>query len=129
MKKTPGFSISRNIDDFLGRNITPPYVSNRADVRHVAIRALKATDFRLIMFSDGLLDLYAEKNLELDDLATYCSQIIGDATEQEPQPRNLALFLLRDALGGADEEKVSRMLTVEMSYRWMDDTTIIVQRI
>lgn len=129
MNKTPGFSISRNIDDFLGRNITPPYVSNRADVRHVAIRTLGATDFRLIMFSDGLLDLYAEKDLELDDLAKYCSQIIGDATEQEQQPSNLALFLLRDALGGDNEEKVSRMLTVEMSYRWMDDTTIIIQKI
>lgn len=127
MKKKPGFSISRNIDDFLGRNITPPYVSNRADIRHVAIRALKATDLRLIMFSDGLLELYGER--ELHDLSRYCSQIIGEAVSQQRQPSNLALLLLRDALGGADEEKVSRLMTVEMTFRWMDDTTIIVQTI
>jgi pyruvate dehydrogenase phosphatase len=33
---------------------------------------------------------------------------------------HFALCLLRDALGGNDEEKVSRMMTVDMCYRWME---------
>ena len=44
---------------------------------------------------------------------------------------NLALHLLKQAMGGKDndEEKVSRMLTAEKQMRWMDDTTILVQRL
>jgi pyruvate dehydrogenase phosphatase len=129
MNKTPGFSISKKVGDFLGRNLTPPYVSNHADVRHVTVKALGATDFRLILCSDGLLDLYEEKELGLDDLAKYFAQTLGSAVDEMLQPSNLSLFLLRDALGGDDLEKVSRMVTVEMDFRWMDDTTILVQRL
>lgn len=41
---------------------------------------------------------------------------------------NLAVHLLREAIGGADIHRVSANLTVEMDERWMDDTTIIVHR-
>lgn len=41
---------------------------------------------------------------------------------------NLALRLLRDAVGGDDTELVSRNLTLEMEDKWMDDITILVQR-
>ncbi|KAF9458441.1 protein serine threonine phosphatase 2C [Collybia nuda] len=129
MRKTPGFSISRKIDEFLGRNLTPPYISNRADIQHVALKSSEATDSFLVMFSDGLIDLYEEKDLDLDALAGYCAQVVGNAVGQGTRPCNLASSLLRDALGGTDEEKISRMLTVEMSCRWMDDTTIIVHKI
>ena len=43
--------------------------------------------------------------------------------ERNPNP---ALALLRRGLGGESEEHVSRMLTVEMEERWMDDTSIVV---
>lgn len=42
---------------------------------------------------------------------------------------NLALDLLRSALGGEDTVKVSRSLTVEKMTRWMDDTTVMVIRL
>jgi len=42
---------------------------------------------------------------------------------------NLALSLLRDGLGGDDIRLISQKLTVEMEEKWMDDVTIIVQRL
>jgi pyruvate dehydrogenase phosphatase len=81
------------------------------------------------MCSDGLLDLYDE-NQQRDspeyDLNSLASSLVKKVSESQG---NAALHLLRDALGGSDKEKVSRMLTVEMSDRWMDDTTILVQRV
>lgn len=41
---------------------------------------------------------------------------------------NLALRLLRDAIGGNNVELVSRNLTLEMEDKWIDDVTILVQR-
>ena len=128
MNARPGLSFTTKLEDILRRNLTPPYISNRADVRHVDISALKATNLRLIMCSDGLVDLYMSEALQVDDLADIWVQLLAknDASENNT---NLAVCLLRDGLGGNDEEKVSRMMTVEMCYRWMDDTTIIVQRL
>ena len=40
---------------------------------------------------------------------------------------NLALRLLRRALGGEDLMSISQMITLDMDTPWMDDTTIIVQ--
>jgi pyruvate dehydrogenase phosphatase len=42
---------------------------------------------------------------------------------------NAALALLRDALGGNDNRTISQNLTVEMDERWMDDVSILVQRL
>jgi pyruvate dehydrogenase phosphatase len=42
---------------------------------------------------------------------------------------NLAVRLLRDAVGGDNTELVSRNLTLEMEDKWMDDITILVQRL
>jgi pyruvate dehydrogenase phosphatase len=43
------------------------------------------------------------------------------------ESRNMALRLLRHALGGDDRVRVSRVLTLDMEAAWVDDTTIIVQ--
>ena len=40
---------------------------------------------------------------------------------------NLALRLLRQALGGDDDFSVSRALTLDMNIAWLDDTAIVVQ--
>jgi pyruvate dehydrogenase phosphatase len=40
---------------------------------------------------------------------------------------NMALRLLREALGGDDCFSVSRVLTLDMDVAWIDDTAIIVQ--
>jgi len=47
----------------------------------------------------------------------------GGGGEEE----NLALRLLRRALGGEDLMSISQMITLDMDSPWMDDTTIIVQ--
>jgi len=124
MNSTPGFRLSSRVDKFLWRNITPPYISNRADVQHVNLSHLKEAKPYLIMFTDGLFDLYDK--LPLKDLVERSVRIVGKGANLSG---NRALALLREALGGEDEEKVSRMLTVELTEKWMDDTTIVVQRL
>lgn len=47
--------------------------------------------------------------------------------KEEGEDDNLALRLLRRALGGEDLMSISQMITLEMESPWMDDTTIIVQ--
>jgi pyruvate dehydrogenase phosphatase len=47
--------------------------------------------------------------------------------EKDGEEENLALELLRRALGGEDLMSISQMITLEMESPWMDDTTIIVQ--
>lgn len=83
------------------------------------------------MCSDGLLDLYLDQSesLTLDQLPEVWFYAIDNRNTSLDAYNNLAVALLRHALGGGDVEKVSRNLTVEMAYRWMDDTTILVQRI
>ena len=103
---------------------TPPYVSNRADVHFRQLR--RNTDAFLITCSDGLLDLYGTDR-DAHAVVHRWARVVGRVLETS-QRRNLAMSLLRDAIGGDDLHAVSRNLTVEMDERWMDDTTIIVQR-
>ncbi|KAG5646316.1 hypothetical protein DXG03_003913 [Asterophora parasitica] len=125
MNASPGFNISRKIEEFLGRNLTPPYVSNLAEVQVIR---LEKKQYHLVMCSDGLLDLYQDKGMELLGLGDYWVQLLGKR-EKPWDDSNLALYLLRDALGGDDAVLVSRSMTVELTFRWMDDTTILVQKI
>ena len=80
------------------------------------------------MCSDGLLDLYEDMGLTLEEMVLAWSDIIISAMQQDVK-QNLALLLLRESIGGQDLEKVSRTMTVELCFRWMDDTTILVQRL
>ncbi|KAF9265903.1 protein serine/threonine phosphatase 2C [Marasmius fiardii PR-910] len=43
------------------------------------------------------------------------------------ESRNMALRLLRRALGGEDKLSVSKVLTLDMDDAWIDDTAIVVQ--
>ncbi|KAG7086404.1 hypothetical protein E1B28_002359 [Marasmius oreades] len=43
------------------------------------------------------------------------------------ESRNMALRLLRRALGGEDKLRVSKVLTLDMDDAWIDDTAIVVQ--
>ncbi|KDQ57569.1 hypothetical protein JAAARDRAFT_130764 [Jaapia argillacea MUCL 33604] len=123
MNAKPGFRISTAIQEFLPRNISPPYLTANADVQHVNLVSIEGTERFLIMCSDGLVDLYDAPNLDVE-LAERWIRIVSDANGE-----NRALSLLRDSLGGTDEKKVSRMMTVEMDSRWMDDVTLVVQRV
>lgn len=81
------------------------------------------------MCSDGLVDLYLDQSESLTQEQLpeiwFCALDKRDLTNN-----NLALALLRHSLGGDDAEKVSRNMTLEsMEFKWMDDTTILVQEI
>lgn len=163
--------------DHVDRIITPPYLSNRPDVRHIRLRrpnvrsqasytgALSSggtadVDVALILCSDGLTDLYEDQDLDEDYYikrwAAKVGEVLGSSTATLTPPShraaalhhlarsqgharaeghrsgsrtNLAVHLLRDAIGGNDINRASANLTVEMDERWMDDTTILVHRL
>lgn len=95
----------------------------------------------LVLCSDGLQDLYADAGVAIADLPkVYLDAIV------HPSPSallsngvahdsalfavedNLALRLLRHALGGDDYEAVSQLLQGEPDEEaWIDDVTIVVQ--
>lgn len=85
------------------------------------------------MSSDGLPDLYDSRDVQMSDqeMADRWVRVIGRrmrSTKDVDLQSNLALRLLRDAVGGNNIELVSRNLTLEMEDKWMDDVTILVQR-
>ena len=94
-------------------------------MQHVEL--VKGTSSFLLMCSDGLMDLYEDQRTELDEILS--KKWVGEVGRGYLKKCNLALGVLREALGGEDEEKVSRMMTVEMSFKWIDDTTILVLRL
>jgi len=51
----------------------------------------------------------------------------NQATDTGAKSWNMALSLLRKALGGEDRFSVSRVLTLDMDVAWIDDTAIVVQ--
>ena len=115
-------------------------------------RTPQNVDVALILCSDGLTDLYEDHDLEEGFYLKRWASIISEsltASQQSlaPPPRpmsrafhgskvpphsggrpNLALRLLRDAIGGSDMARASANLTVEMDERWIDDTTVLVMR-
>jgi pyruvate dehydrogenase phosphatase len=82
----------------------------------------------MIMCSDGLLDLYEDKDFDLHEMVPIWSDIVVSGKQRDAK-QNLALLLLRESIGGQDLEKISQTMTVELCFRWMDDTTILVQRL
>ncbi|KAK7437947.1 hypothetical protein VKT23_018382 [Stygiomarasmius scandens] len=140
------------IRSVMQRNLTPPYLSNSPDVRYLNLNSSRpisntAADVSntgslsrpkacLMMCSDGLVNLYdGELDWDPENMFEHWIRVVAsESSSSEDQmlkasgiKSNHALRLLRDALGGRDEEKVSSMMTVEMEERWMDDTTVIVE--
>ncbi|KAI8993784.1 phosphatase 2C-like domain-containing protein [Trametes punicea] len=127
------------MEPHVSRIRTPPYLSNTPDVYHVRLTtegahssgAIAASPRVLILCSDGLSDLY--DGYSFQDMANEWTHVVGRAFDSNSgagaERANLALLLLREAIGGSDTQLVSRNLTVEMEERWMDDTTIVVQRL
>ncbi|KAF7971213.1 hypothetical protein HWV62_21612 [Athelia sp. TMB] len=115
--------IEANVDTYAKRIITPPYVSSIPDTYHHVIESPE--DF-VIMFSDGLPDLYDETDPQT--LAEHMVAVVGRALSSSNRSRDLSVNLLKDALGGEDLEAMSLRLTLESEEQWMDDTSIIVQR-
>ncbi|KAF7362013.1 PPM-type phosphatase domain-containing protein [Mycena venus] len=103
---------------------TPPYVSNVPDVYH---RDLSRPWF-LILCSDGLPSAETYNGMDPSTTTRMWTELVGRILDSQSPAVNIALSLLRAAIGGQDEHKVSRSLTVEMEERWMDDVSISIQR-
>ncbi|KAG7446428.1 protein serine/threonine phosphatase 2C [Guyanagaster necrorhizus] len=132
LNAAPGFRTQQSVGEFIKRSFTPPYVSNIADVRHLTLDPNSKARACLVMCTDGLMDLSEGDSrdggtLDISALGKWWLEIIGPVVWTKGT--NAALYLLRAALGGADEDKVSQMMTVERTDRWMDDTTILIQRL
>ncbi|KAI0042841.1 protein serine/threonine phosphatase 2C [Auriscalpium vulgare] len=118
----PGIPNASQWDALLARNRTPPYISARPDVTH---RRLRAAPALLVLATDGLAELC--EDVPRAARASEWARCVGAAyAAGKAGPENLALWLLREALG-PDTMHVSQMLTLDMDTPWMDDTTIIVQ--
>ncbi len=111
-------------ETFLARNRTPPYISSVPDVVHRRLppRSGGGGSF-LILATDGLSELY--DGTARAEMAADWARCVAEAASAKGE--NLALRLLRRALGGEDLMSISQMVTLDMDTPWMDDTTIIVQ--
>ncbi|TFY56597.1 hypothetical protein EVG20_g8865 [Dentipellis fragilis] len=141
----PGIPDSSPWDEFLRRNRTPPYISSHPDVLHRHLPsplnsasangqpAPPTQPHFLILATDGLTEQY--EDFDREEMAEDWARCVGSAYYGQAKgpgrpthdPDNLALHLLRHALGGDDAVKVSQLLTLDMDTPWMDDVTIVVQ--
>jgi pyruvate dehydrogenase phosphatase len=136
----PGVADPTPWETFLSRNRTPPYISSKPDIVH---RRLGPRSL-LILATDGLSELYdgAGRADMVADWALCVAEAGAGAKAKAKVERkgdsekegvgegeNLALRLLRRALGGEDLMSISQMITLDMDTPWMDDTTIIVQEL
>jgi pyruvate dehydrogenase phosphatase len=121
----PGVADPTPWETLLARNRTPPYISSVPDIVH---RRLGPRAF-LVLATDGLSELYdgAGRADMVADWARCVAEAACSAPGKERERENLALRLLRRALGGEDLVAISQMITLDMDTPWMDDTTIIVQ--
>lgn len=118
----PDAYILSKVDQFRERYFTPPYLSSVAEIKHVDLSEVAVENVVLVMASDGLTDTWnVHEDLPMS-LAEQWIRIVS--TSERP-----ALHLLREALGGANVERASFYLTVEMDQVWVDDTTLIVTKL
>lgn len=125
---------AETMESHVPRILTPPYLSNMPDVYHIELSARGDSPRQraLILCSDGLTDLYdgySHQEMAYEWIEVVGRELGSPSGSKNSGQMNLALSLLREAIGGGDSQLVSRNLTVEMEERWMDDTTILVQRL
>lgn len=117
------------------RILTPPYLSSEADVTHSRLNrsqnaAPGVPNQFLILCTDGLSDLF-EGIPAGEHAQRYVDAVVPPAVRDERAmfsiDDNLALRVLKSALGGDDSNALSQMITVESSRPWLDDITVLVQ--
>jgi pyruvate dehydrogenase phosphatase len=149
----PGFHDTSPWEEFLVRNHTPPYISAEPEITHRRLEPFAPYLMRaqgqghslpqryLVLFSDGFADLCTSSGLHW--VLTSWAQDVNAALASDGnvngfppgemdmalrrKANNMALRLLRRALGGEDCFSVSRVLTLDMDVAWIDDTAIVVQ--
>ncbi|THH10971.1 hypothetical protein EW145_g974 [Phellinidium pouzarii] len=131
---SPGYRVPARIVEFIKRSLTPPYVSATPEIEH---RMLKRKDgsvkrkYTLVLCSDGLTDLYLERDWRLETVARQIARVCMNESIQnggdvwEGLGGNLALCISKDALG-SDLNKQSLKLTIDLNFKYIDDTTVIV---
>ncbi|KAF4578384.1 hypothetical protein EYR36_000191 [Pleurotus pulmonarius] len=141
----PGFHDTAPWEEFLVRNLTPPYISSTPEIAYRRLdssrHSLSATPTRfLILASDGFADLCGDEAGQeaivkrwVEGLTVLTGAGAADDSWTSGKhvsvrgSNNMALRLLREALGGDDHFSVSKVLTLDMETAWIDDTAIIVQ--
>ncbi len=127
---SPGFPDTSPWEEFLVRNRTPPYISTEPEIVHTQLGVVSPPERSrfLILASDGFVDLCSNEGQEkiVRDWARDMQNMTADEGTH-PGSGNMALRLLRRALGGEDRFKVSKVLTLNMDVAWIDDTAIVVQ--
>ncbi|KAG6375879.1 phosphatase 2C-like domain-containing protein [Boletus reticuloceps] len=110
-------------EEFLVRNLTPPYISAMAEVTHYPLGASqKRLRKYLVLASDGFTDICGEAQRSVIEWWLQCVESGSACCETD----NRALQLLWQGLGG-DAVHVSKVLTVDLDVPWLDDVSIIVQ--
>ncbi|KIL68472.1 hypothetical protein M378DRAFT_71609 [Amanita muscaria Koide BX008] len=151
----PGFHNVSPWEEFLVRNLTPPYITAEPDVIHRSLEDCIGTPSLngvvhgkqrlprfLILASDGFGDLCGNEESQARIVQKWASSVVTRANSESwhsalskhkglgtPLARaseNLALSLLRRTLG-EDAISVSRVLTLDMETSWIDDTAVVVQ--
>ncbi|KAL5534067.1 hypothetical protein ACEPAG_528 [Sanghuangporus baumii] len=126
-----GYRIRSKVEEFIPRNLTPPYVSATPDVIHRILKSSTSvggrTKHALVLCSDGLTDPYYSRGWTTDRIAQHFARVClkSSGKEWDGLGDNLALYLCKDALGESLEEQ-SRNLTVDLDFQHLDDTTAIV---
>ncbi|KAF8601894.1 protein serine/threonine phosphatase 2C [Ceratobasidium sp. AG-I] len=140
LRATPGFRVHSAVEDFTKRNLTPPYLSAVPDVVHVGLGASTDSDGIprfVILMSDGAVDeslVNIRGETEAQSFQKWVelvgSRLDAESAKQggskETSEDNLAMAVLREVYGGANQEHLSAFLTVEMEEKWVDDTSIQV---
>lgn len=141
----PGFHNVSPWEEFLVRNQTPPYVTAEPQIIHrtLARETTKGDNSSaanppprfLILASDGFFDL-CDGEGQARVIESWARGMVlhnppSSVTDAPSGSRqdNMALRLLRRAVGGEDRFSVSRVLTLDMSDAWIDDTSIVVQTV
>jgi hypothetical protein len=122
----PYVTRAEDIQKWVARIATPPYVTNKAVIQH---RIVDRTHDRFItLASDGLTDLLnASSPVLTPEHIGNVAKAIGEVGEGRTP---LSSQLLRYAMGGSDMAKASQYLTVDMDGEaWMDDTTVVCLRL
>ncbi|KAJ7700363.1 phosphatase 2C-like domain-containing protein [Mycena rosella] len=114
-----------DLQGLAARNITPPYLSNIAEVMHLSLLRtdVLAAPPLLIMASDGLINILSrtKRGPQISEAASsWCSAALSEATQ------NMAVNILWDALQPEDGENLYKSMVDGQYGRRVDDITIIV---
>lgn len=122
---SPGNVNTSPWEEFLVRNISPPYISSTPEVTHYSLDPSQDSIQKyLILYSDGFTDICVNRQHSV--VQRWSRTLRRDDDSELGSSNNKALQLLWHGLGG-QPLSVSRALTLKLDVPWMDDIAIVVQ--